>query len=308
MATDLAGEPLPPQPTFQGRLNLTNFAFKSEPTTPVRRSPRHATPLATPRSGASPSPSPSKTLKRPSSTPAEDAASTPDSPATKKRKKQKSAYAPPSKYAHLAHLSDAIAPNLIVLSVGLNPGIQTAATGHAYAHPSNLFWKLQHSSGITTVRCRPDEDRTMPERFALGLTNIVSRPTRNNAELLNSELDEGVEVLERKARRWRPEAVCLVGKSIWESVWRVRHGRSLTKADFSYGWQPESENMGVLEAGDDPNDVEDGVRVDEGWKGARIFVAPSTSGLAATLPRAEKETIWRELGAWVEKRREERGG
>jgi hypothetical protein len=43
-----------------------------------------------------------------------------------------------------------------------------------------------------------------------------------------------------------------------------------------------------------------------GWEGAKVFVACSTSGLAASLLPAEKEKIWRELGVWVEKRREER--
>ncbi|KAL3958807.1 hypothetical protein ACCO45_006969 [Purpureocillium lilacinum] len=66
-----------------------------------------------------------------------------------KRKRASTGYAPPSTYAHLPHLPDAILPNLIVLFVGLNPGVQTARTGHAYAHPSNLFWKLLFSSGIT---------------------------------------------------------------------------------------------------------------------------------------------------------------
>jgi TDG/mug DNA glycosylase family protein len=42
------------------------------------------------------------------------------------------------------------------------------------------------------------------------------------------------------------------------------------------------------------------------WEGARVFVATSTSGLAATLLPAEKERIWKELGVWVQQRREER--
>ena len=64
-------------------------------------------------------------------------------------------------------------------------------------------------------------------------------------------------------------------------------------ADFKYGWQDETENMGL----DDD---------DAGWKGARVFVASSTSGLAASLSRAEKQAIWNELGAYVKKRRAER--
>lgn len=179
--------------------------------------------------------------------------------------------------------------------------MRTAQTGHAYNHPSNLFWKLMYSSGVLPVRCTAEEDRTLPARFGLGLTNIVSRPSRNGAELSKAEMDAGVGALEAKVRRWRPEAVVVVGKSIWESVWRVRHGRAIGKDEFRYGWQDEGENMGFGDVGDEER--EDGVEYRDGWRGARVFVSSSTSGLAATLSPAEKERIWRELGQWVEARR-----
>ncbi|KAL2891491.1 G/U mismatch-specific uracil DNA glycosylase [Ceratocystis lukuohia] len=217
-------------------------------------------------------------------------------PKKKKRKAIPASYAPPSQYAHLNLLPDAIDRGLIVLFVGLNPGIQTAHSGHAYAHPSNMFWKLLHSSGITPRRCRPEEDQDMPALYQLGLTNIVARPSRNGAELSKAEMDAGVEILEEKARKWRPEVMCIVGKSIWESIWRVRHGRGIRKSEFRYGWQRETENMGVIHKTQDEDE----------WRGAKVFVATSTSGLAATLRPAEKEQIWRELGEWVERRREER--
>lgn len=108
-------------------------------------------------------------------------------------------------------------------------------------------------------------------------------------------MDSGVDVLEEKIRRFRPEAVCIVGKSIWESIWRVRHGRKIKKEEFRYGWQDEKEKMGRIDV--------DG---EAGWTGAKVFVATSTSGLAASLGPAEKERIWRELGVWVEQRRKER--
>lgn len=212
-------------------------------------------------------------------------------PRPKRRSRTSGGYAPPSTYAHLPLLPDAVAPNLLVLFVGLNPGIQTARTGHAYAHPSNLFWKLLFSSGVTPRPCRADEDRDMPRLFGLGLTNIVPRPSRSGAELSRREMDDGVAALETKARRWRPESVCVVGKSIWESIWRVRHGGRPVGAAFRYGWQDGRENMGVVEGE---------------WSGAPVFVASSTSGLAASLSPAEKQRIWAELGAWVKARRAER--
>lgn len=219
------------------------------------------------------------------------------------RKRAKAGYAPPSTYAHLPPLVDILAPGLLVLFIGLNPGVQTARSGHAYAHPSNLFWKLLYSSRITPVRCTPEEDRTLPERFGLGNTNIVSRPSRNGSELSKAEMDDGVAILEAKIREHRPEVACIVGKGIWESIWRVRHGRNLRNSDgFAYGWQDESENMGVVHVASEGEGADSG-----GFKGARVFVATTTSGLAAGMRPSEKEAVWRELGAWCEARRKERG-
>lgn len=312
----------PPPPSFTGRLNLQDFAFK--PTTDtmsapiMRRSPRLSSTPQADSAPASPSPAtpqpeqrdekPANALlkRKASSVPAIKTESrAPASPAKNPQKRQKSGYAPPSTYAHLPFVPDSVAPNLLVFLVGLNPGIQTSRSGHAYAHPSNHFWRFLHSSGLTPRRCQPEEDRTMPRLYNLGLTNIVDRPSRNGAELSRAEMDAGVAALDVKARLWRPEAMCFVGKSIWESVWRVRHGgRAIGKAEFRYGWQDESENMGRGDPADDER-VE-GVDYSGEWRGARVFVATSTSGLAASVPLVEKERIWRELGSWAEKRRAER--
>ena len=218
----------------------------------------------------------------------EDAAS--PQPA-KRQKKKSSTYAPPSTYAHLQPLPDVLAPNLICVFVGTNPGIRTATAGHAYAHPSNLFWKLLHSSGCTDTRLRPEQDRALPRSYGMGNTNIVSRPSRDAGELSKSEMSAGTPALEAKVARYRPEAVCIVGKGIWEAVWAWRHGRGMRKDEFEYGWQAAGEKMG---------------RVEGGWDGAWVFVASSTSGLSAGLKMAEKEAIWAPFGEWVRRRRKER--
>lgn len=100
-------------------------------------------------------------------------------------------------------------------------------------------------------------------------------------------MDAGVPVLEAKVAMQRPECVCLVGKGIWEAVWRVRRGRAIRKEEFRYGWQDETENMGRSGA----------------WAGARVFVATTTSGLAAGMNTEQKLEVWNRLGEWVLKRR-----
>lgn len=194
-----------------------------------------------------------------------------------------------AKYAHLPELTDALAPNLLVMFIGLNPGLTTAELGQPYAHPSNLFWKLLHTSGLTERRYRPEEHVNLPKSHRLGFTNIVSRPTKNGSELSKSEMIEGTPILEAKARQWRPVVCCLVGKGIWEAIWKYRQGRALSKADFKYGFQDEAYNLGV----------------NKDWNGARVFVAASTSGLSASLSPAEKEAIWASLGDWAKNRRQQ---
>lgn len=212
------------------------------------------------------------------------------SPSPAKRRRQSSKYAPPSKYAHLKPLVDILEPNLICVFVGTNPGIRTATAGHAYAHPSNMFWKLLHSSGCTDERLKPEQDVDLPRLYSMGNTNIVERPSKDAAELSKAEMAAGTPVLEEKFRNYRPEAVCIVGKGIWEAIWRWRYKREIKKHEFKYGWQDDHERMGRC----------------DGWDGARVFVASSTSGLSASTKPHEKEAIWRPFGEWVKMRREER--
>ena len=211
---------------------------------------------------------------------------------------------PIANYTHLGldPLPDALAPNLLCVFFGLDPSIKSATTRHAYAHPSNLFWKLLHSSGCTTRRWRPEEDQDMPLIFSLGLTNLVQRPTRDAAQLTKDEMDNKVNFLEEKIRRFKPESVCLVGKGIWESIWRVKHGRKIRNEEFRCGYQDENENMCAIKA---TTSAADG-GITRPWKGAMVFVATSTSGQAGSTSLDEKEAIWRVLGEWVERRREER--
>lgn len=151
-----------------------------------------------------------------------------------------------------------------------------------------------HSSGCTPRLCSPTEDGDMPRLYNLGLTNIVSRPTKDGSELSKQEMDESVAELEAKIARFRPEMVGIVGKSIWESIWRVKHGRAIRKDEFRYGYQNESERMGKVKNGENS------------FRGARVYVLTTTSGLAASMKIDEKRAIWRGLGEWVEERRGER--
>lgn len=298
------GVQLSPGSNHAFRDNIQQFAYQTPSSSPIKRKAPSSEGLSPPpnkrltRSASAASLKSAAALKQPIFPPPVNLSPSPralgkrsisspspaKTPPSKARKESQGSPASPSPQTNL--LTDALAPGLHIMFVGVNPGIQTAATGFAYAHPSNRFYPLLHRSGITPQRCHPSEYRSLVERFGLGHTNVVVRPTKDASMLSKAEMEAGVPIFEEKVKRYRPGCVCLVGKSIWETCERVwkREGRLNKSKRFEYGWQ----------------DV--WIGKDKEWEGARVFAATSTSGLAATVSWDEKVRIWKELGDWYKER------
>lgn len=114
-------------------------------------------------------------------------------------------------------LEDVIAPDLRVLFCGINPGLWSAATGFHFARPGNRFWPALHASGFTPRRLDPSEQADLLA-LGLGVTNIVARTTARADELTREELREGAAVLTRKAARYRPAWVAVVGVTAYRTA------------------------------------------------------------------------------------------
>ena len=229
---------------------------------------------------------------------------TPKRKSTPRSRKASSASASPASPGTpiISKLRDTLRPDLTLVLIGLNPGIMTANTGHPYSHPSNGFWKILYSSGITPIQHRPQDHPLLPDLYGIGNTNICARPSRVGSELTKVELAEGAKILDDKIATYRPEAACISGKGVWEAIWIYKTGKKKMPKDgngaFQYGWQDERLRLGRTV------DAESGEVV---WAGAMTFVAPSTSGLNAGMTPAEKEEAWRPIGEWMRKKREQRG-
>src|SRR5690606_5049608 len=136
---------------------------------------------------------------------------------------------------------DLLAPGLQVLFVGINPGRESAATGHHFAGPGNHFWRLLHDAGFTPRRLAPHEEEMLPG-WGLGITNIVARASRGEDDLSWDELTAGGARLRHVVRRLRPRVVALLGKN----VYRAYAGLSRS-ADVAWGRQPSSVVEGVVD-------------------------------------------------------------
>jgi TDG/mug DNA glycosylase family protein len=164
---------------------------------------------------------------------------------------------------------DALRPGLKLVIVGINPGLRSGASGHAYAHAGNHFWRLLFESGLVSEPLTYADDQRVLE-WDIGLTNICDRTTRSQADLTLDELREGAATLRRKLLRFRPRVVAFNGMGIYEAFSGRRGVRP--------GLQDETLDGDLL-----------------------LFVLPSSSGRTAAYLWPEKLALFRELKALVDR-------
>jgi len=166
----------------------------------------------------------------------------------------------------MASLPDYLQPGLRLVIVGFNPSMRSAAVGHYYAGPGNLFWPLLFESGLIPVPLTFAEDARILH-FGIGLTDLVKRPTPSSAGLTPDEARAGVAQLQSKLLLHAPRVVCFNGKGVY--AWYAHRAVTL-------GLQPE--RIGT----------------------AQVFVVPSTSARNGHWRRAEKAAYFQELRRLVE--------
>jgi double-stranded uracil-DNA glycosylase len=178
----------------------------------------------------------------------------------------------PPGWAHL-RLKDRLRPGLDVLLVGINPGVQSALSGHHFAGFSNRFWKLLFESGLVPEPITYNDDARLPE-FGLGVTNLVARPSPGIDDLRPAEYLAGWQALERKIRRIHPRIVAFVGVTLYRALLPAL----VTDPDVRK--DPRVRVPGLL-----PITIH----------GARVFVLPNPSGRNANYTYEEMLQSFREL-------------
>ncbi|NYE20693.1 TDG/mug DNA glycosylase family protein [Microbacterium immunditiarum] len=137
-------------------------------------------------------------------------------------------------------IPDLMPEHPLLVFVGINPGLWTAATGVPFAHPGNRFYPALVAAGVIPRVPHIDgagaglstDDRRMFLDAGIGISNFVNRATVRADELSREELREGARRLETDAARWRPRVVAIVGVT----AYRTGFGRPRAAA----GKQPET--------------------------------------------------------------------
>ena len=116
---------------------------------------------------------------------------------------------------------DVLAPGLVAVFCGINPGRASAAAGAAFANPRNDFWRLLHAAGFTPRQLAPEEQSLLLD-FGYGLTNAARRTTRGSSELRAGDFAGAARRLGAIADELRPLTIAFVGKSAYQGTYRER--------------------------------------------------------------------------------------
>ena len=107
-------------------------------------------------------------------------------------------------------LPDLLAPDLLILFCGINPGLYSAAVGYHFARPGNRFWPTLYRAGITDRLLSPTDSADLLQ-FKCGLTDLVARSSASAAELAREELVAGQRILAAKVKRYAPRYLAVLG-------------------------------------------------------------------------------------------------
>lgn len=168
--------------------------------------------------------------------------------------------------AHAKRVPDLAAKDLIVLFVGINPGLYTAAIGRHFGRPGNRFWPALYGGGFTPRLFSPFESDLLLD-FKYGITNVVPRATARADELSDEEIRAGGKRLEVKVKRWRPTVAAFVGIGPYRIISGNKNAR--------VGLQQEL------------------------FGGSHAWVLPNPSGLNAHYQPAKLAELFGELRVWA---------
>ena len=76
-------------------------------------------------------------------------------------------------------LPDAVREGLRAIAVGINPSLPSVRAGFYFANPRNRFWPALNASRLVDAPLEPGPDAVavLVERYGIGFTDIVKRPT-----------------------------------------------------------------------------------------------------------------------------------
>lgn len=123
-------------------------------------------------------------------------------------------------------LPDYLRKNLEIVSIGLNPSINSVRAGYYFATKQNRFWRALNASKLVGETLEPGVDAmdVMFGNYSIGFTDVVKRPTPGLASLKASDFCEWAPDLASRLDRYRPRVAWFHGKVTYEKYLRYGEG------------------------------------------------------------------------------------
>lgn len=149
-------------------------------------------------------------------------------------------------------LPDYLAPDLEIISIGLNPSLPSIRDGFYFANPRNRFWKALNASDLVDDELEPGiaAMNVLFNDYRIGFTDVVKRPTAGGSDLRAADYREWSPVLKEKLLSNKPRVIWFHGKQAWLNYLKYAEG---IKTTCDWGVQ-------IIRIGDAP-----------------VFVSPNTS-------------------------------
>ncbi len=112
-------------------------------------------------------------------------------------------------------LPDHLRKGMKLVIVGCNPTDSSVRVGHYYAGRDNPFWPMLFDSGVIPEPFDYHDDKRVIE-FAIGLTDLVKKPSKTPDLLSRADFAEGRIVLSQKLEEFAPRVVAFNGKLTYE--------------------------------------------------------------------------------------------
>ena len=176
-------------------------------------------------------------------------------------------------------LPDYLAHDLLILFVGINPGLRSAEVGHHFAGYSNRFWKLLNEARLVPIPVTCTDDWRLLE-WRYGLTNVVERPTAGVKDLTARDYDRGRTTLLARINRYQPRIVALLGMTVWDQLFSGESSQTTRQRG----------NSSVRQVG----------LQDKMIGSSKIFVLPNPSGRNAHYSYQEMLALFCELRSLIQ--------
>jgi TDG/mug DNA glycosylase family protein len=123
-------------------------------------------------------------------------------------------------------LPDRLAPDLDIVSIGINPSVYTVQHGFNFARPGNRFWPAFNAARLVPEFMDPGKASVMRllREHRIGFTDIVKRATDRADELSDTDFRQGAVALKRKLLRHQPRIAWFQGVSAFQKYLQFAEG------------------------------------------------------------------------------------